>query len=88
MLSEHTRSAQQAHQRNAQKITLSSQVLLRSITVLFCFVWVFFFFFGFFHYFFKIYNAGILQVPICPDFYYLLFYNLVNIMRDRDQFDN
>lgn len=49
--------------------------------VLFCFVWVFFSFF-------KIYNAGILQVPICPDFYYFFFLKIVNIMRDRDQFDN
>lgn len=65
------------------KITL--QVLLRSITVLFCFVWVVLF--VFFPIFF-ICNAGILQVPICPDFYYLFFYNLVYIMRDRDQFDN
>lgn len=82
----HTCSAQQAHQRNAQKFTLSLQVLLRSITVLFCFVC--FFLCWFFSIFFLFTTQAYYKYQFALTFIIFFFYNLVNIMRDRDQFDN
>lgn len=85
MLSEYyTPALHNKHTKEMSKDYLAGFTSVNYCVVLFCMGCFVCFFFPFFF----ICNAGILQVPICPDFYYLFFYNLVYIMRDRDQFDN